>query len=355
MRRGRSPLTFIILNVVISAAVALGLVNLLGGGDGGGGTSQIVPVTVQILVTSTADPDGDATRVASAVDATIEVLTADAGTRSVDLPSDILTDLPGTPLPGDSAAVAAAAAVPSGCIVHSLAEGEFPASLAVEYNVSLSAILLANELTEDDAAFLQIGQELIIPVEGCPIDQLVPPTETPTITPTASATLSDEAATQVIEETNAAETETRLPTATETGTPLPTETEAPSETPTPTVTPTATPALAPTAVDAQVQIVEVLSPGDITAEGVRIVNVGNAVSVAGWTITDAQGNAFVLPEQRLFTNGSVTIYTRPGEDTPIVFFWGRSTAVWGDADDVVTLRDANGRVQSSVRVQDAAP
>jgi hypothetical protein len=104
-----------------------------------------------------------------------------------------------------------------------------------------------------------------------------------------------------------------------------------------------------------VQIVEVLSPGDITAEGVRIVNVGNAVSVAGWTITDAQGNEFVLPEQRLFTNGSVTIYTRPGEDTPIVFYWGRSTAVWGDVDDVVTLRDANGRVQSSVRVQDAAP
>jgi len=358
MRRGRSPLIFIILNVVISAAVALGLVNLLGGGDGGGSSSQIVPVTVQILVTPTPDPDGDATRIASAVDATIEVLTVDAGTRSVDLPPDILTDLPGTPGSSDSAAVpntSEGASVPGECIVHALAEGENPAALSEEYGVTVSAILLANNLTEDDARFLQIGDELVIPVEGCPIDQLVPPTETPTITPTASETLPPEELTQAVEATDAAETETRLPTATETGTATATQTESPSETPTPTATSTATPALAPTAVDAQVQIVEVLSPGDITAEGVRIVNVGNAVSVAGWTITDAQGNEFVLPEQRLFTNGSVTIYTRPGEDTPIVFYWGRSTAVWGEEDDVVTLRDANGRVQSSVRVQDVAP
>jgi competence protein ComEC len=74
------------------------------------------------------------------------------------------------------------------------------------------------------------------------------------------------------------------------------------------------------------------------------------VDITGWTLSDAQGNEFVFPEQRLFTNGSITVYTRAGEDTPVVLYWGRSTAVWGDEGDVATLTDANGRVQSSVRV-----
>lgn len=275
------------------------------------------------------------------------VMRGENDTESVDLPPAILTDLPRTPSDTDSGndgevvITDSGLALPEGCIVHSLAEGENPAALAEEYGVTVSAILIANQLTEDDARFLQIEDELVIPLPDCPIDQIVPPTQTPAPTdevsesPTADGVTGDST-----DETPNATAE---------------EGETPSDenvTPTPSPTATPTPAVAPTAFDAQVRIVEVLSAGDITAEGLRIINEGNAVNVAGWTITDAQGNEFVLPEQRLFTNGSVTIYTRPGEDTPIVFYWGRSTAVWGDEGDVATLTDANGRVQSSVRVSE---
>ncbi|MEO0563243.1 MAG: lamin tail domain-containing protein [Chloroflexota bacterium] len=347
MRRGRSGVVFIILNIIISAGVAFGLVNFLGG-DSSGGSSQIVPVTVQIRVSDTPDPDGDATRIASAVEATLEVFTAGA-TEAVALPPEILTDLPSTPGQDDSGAGtdgATASNLPDGCIVHSVAEGEFPATLAEEYGVTVNAILLANQLTEDDARFIQIGDELVIPLEGCPIDQLVPPTNTPLPTSEATPTAEGESVALAGAE-DGAEIELTVQ-----GTPGEADAEG---TPLPSETPTPTPAVAPTAFNAQVRLVEVLGPGDITAEGIRIVNEGNAVNVAGWTITDAQGNEFILPEQRLFTNGSVTIYTRPGEDTPIVFYWGRSTAVWGDAGDVATLRDADGQVQSSVRIEEIAP
>jgi LysM repeat protein len=355
MRRGRSPILFIILNVIISAAVALGLVNYLGGTGSTGGESQIVPVTVQILVTPTPDPDGDATRIASAVEATLEVLGASA-TEEVDLPPEILTDLPSAPNgnnsdpgsgggsdSGDSVTVSGTP-LPDGCVSHILEEGDFPSTLAEEYGVSMFSILLANELDDESARFLQIGDELIIPLANCPLEELIPPTpevsETPTPTDVPEEETIEADSTDEVEAVAQADDDS---------------TEEPDVTPTPSATPTATPAVAPTATNAQVRIVEILSPGDITAEGIRIVNEGNAVNVAGWTLTDAQGNQFVLPEQRLFTNGSVTIYSRPGEDTPIVFFWGRSTAVWGDDGDVATLENANGQVQSSVLVTDLAP
>jgi hypothetical protein len=114
------------------------------------------------------------------------------------------------------------------------------------------------------------------------------------------------------------------------------------------VAPTIT--LPPTAVNAQVEIVRVISAGDITAEGVEIRNLGGVVNLTGWTLTDGDGNSFTFPEQRLFTNGLVTVFTRVGQNTPIALFWGRNEAVWGDAGETATLANADGDAQSTLRL-----
>ncbi|MGV2433594.1 MAG UNVERIFIED_CONTAM: lamin tail domain-containing protein [Anaerolineae bacterium] len=103
----------------------------------------------------------------------------------------------------------------------------------------------------------------------------------------------------------------------------------------------------PTATNAQVEIVRILKPGDITLEAVEIQNRGEAVNLLGWKLTDAEGNVFEFPEQLLFTDGIVTVFTRDGQDTPIVLFWGRGASVWNVEADVATLKNADGEVQSN--------
>lgn len=333
----RSPIIFVILNILISAAVAYGVIQALPTRTG---ESQIVPITVQVQITATPDPNGEATRLAFAVENTLEARLATLQPAAVpleDLPPEVQEDLnvqvtidPET-LSADPQLASTANALPDGCILHTVAEGENPSIIAEEYNVGFFAIMNINGLTEETATQLQIGDVLIVPLPNCPLDEIAtpePPTPegTPTETPTETPAISD--------------------TPDESAEP----TEPPTETPTPTPSPTATLALAPTSVNAQVEIVEFLSVGDITAEGVRIINNGSAVDITGWTLADAEGNTYTFPEQRLFTGSSITIYTRSGEDTPVVLFWGRNTAVWGDDNEVATLTNANDQVQSSVRV-----
>ncbi len=364
--RGRS-IGFIAINVVVSAGVALGLLQVLPSGDN---STSIQIATVEIRVTTTPDPDGDSTRIASAVDGTVsaQLATFEAtGAAQVDLPPGLLDDDENT---GSASADVAnaqvanedvnlqstASALPDGCVLHVIEEGDAPFIVAEEYGANGFTLMAINGLTEEDAVNLQIGDVIIVPLANCPVEEFLDPTETPSTTPTATQTPSD------TPEVSPTLTSTRTVTPTETSeaTDEATETETPevTETPTltatvtdePTATPTRTPVLAPTAITAQVEIVEVISVGDITAEGIRIINNGAVVDITGWTLTDAQGNEFVMPEQRLFTNGSITIFTRAGDNTPIQLFWGRSTPVWGEPDDVATLTDADGNVQSSVRI-----
>lgn len=125
--------------------------------------------------------------------------------------------------------------------------------------------------------------------------------------------------------------------------------------PTPSITSTgAAPAhqeLPSTAVNAQVQIVRVVGAGDITVEGIEIRNTGGVIDLTGWTLEDFEGNTFVFPEQRLFTNGLITIYTRRGTNTPISLYWGRSQPVWGEPGEIAILSDQRGIVQATYRVQ----
>jgi hypothetical protein len=183
--------------------------------------------------------------------------------------------------------------------------------------------MAVNGLDEETAGFLQIGDVLIVPLEGCELTEIaLAATESATEEPTSLFSDTPEI----------------------TGTP-PTATQPPTFTSTPSSTPTAT--LPPTATNAQVEIVRVLSPGDINAEGVDIRNNGAVVDLTGWELGDAAGDTvYTFPQQRLFTGSVLTVYTRVGTDTPTAKFWGLDTALWSSG-SVLTLSDSDGEVQST--------
>ncbi len=327
--RTRGLLLFVLLNILVTMGVAFALITYFDTRQQG--QAVVEYRTVVVVYTATRDPN--------ATPDTIIITATPRPGEVASLPTGVLDDateeVTATPQPrntlppeieADSELAATVAGLPEGCIVHTLADGENPSVLAEQYDTSIAAILAANALTEEDAAFLQIGQVLVIPLENCPLEFV------PIGTSEESTDATEEIGTaEATEDTSA--------------------TETPAETPTPTITATIT--LPPTAVDAQVQIVEVIAPGDVTTEAVVLRNNGQSVNLAGWTVSDAEGNTYTFPEGYLYDGGEITLYTGVGPRTAIVTYWGRDQAVWGEPGEVVTLSDANGVVQASFRVQSA--
>jgi hypothetical protein len=268
---------------------------------------------VEILITTTPDPN-------ATVPVKIITTTPLPG-QVLGIPTDILSQAASTPAPSqtfDATALGAdpdlqgtVTALPENCILHAVEAGDTPFAIAELYGADGFALLAVNGLTEETAAFLQIGEVLIVPLEGCPLQPQEAPAGAATALPNAE------------------------------------DTEEPEDTRTPTVTPTIT--LVPTAINAQVDIVQVIKAGDVTSEGIEIRNNGPVVDLSDWTLSDAEGNVYVFPERRLFTGGQLTVYTRVGEDTAIAHYWGRTEAIW-DPSDVVTLADEDGRVQATLRL-----
>jgi LysM repeat protein len=326
LMRPRALLLFILVNVLVTTGVAFVIISVFGSREDPNTLAQYI--TVEVIITATRDPDATLP---------VRIITATPRPGEVVLPSDLVdentTEEAGIEDNGDprslaqgtdEAAVADGTALPENCIPHTLEEGEFPSLLAEEYGVPLNTILIANGLTEETATLLQIGQVLIIPLEGCSI-QLPSPTPFEDTAATEEATLDATGEAAALTATATAEV-----------------------TPTPSITPTIT--LPPTAVDAAVQIVDVIAPGDITAEALIIRNNGRNVNLTGWTLTDLDGNVYEFPERNLFSNGEITLFTGAGQNTAVVMFWGRDEAVWGEPGDVVTLADANGVVQATFRI-----
>ena len=356
MRR-RSMLGFLLLNILVSLAVVLLVVNVINPQSSGGQPQQIV-ITVPILVTATIDPQ--ATTPVLIVTATprpgepqqidippgiLDDPTAQARAIAANLTAAIAPTLDPTILgAGGSDIQSTATALPPNCILYALKEGDFPSLIAQEYQVSVAALLEVNGLDENTARFLQIGQVLIVPLEGCPLVGqaerqtqtaaailALTPTDTPTVTgtpPTATFTPST----------------SPTPTSTLTPTPTPTISATPTLSPTPTPTPTAT--LPPTAVNSQMQIVQVANVGDVTAEYVVIRNNGRTVDLNNWTLRDSEGSVYTFQGQFLvFERAEIRVYTGIGADTPIVRYWGRQSAVWSSGETAI-LSDANGVAQA---------
>lgn len=308
----------LLLNIALSAAVAFGVITLMGG-DGEGQTVERV-VTFEVIITATPNPN-------TTPQVIIVTPTPGPGTPvQREIPTNALDQgevptLDGGASPnGDGGDPTLN--LPQGCITHVIDSGETPFVIAEQYGVSGFDVLTVNNLTEEDARFLQIGETLIIPLEGCPIDSLVqqeestPDETTDTETEQPDVTSTPNAEGEIIE----------------------------GDTPTPTLT------LAPTAANAQVEIVDVIGAGDITLESIVISNRGSTINLDNWTLSDADGNTFNFPAgRRIFNGGGVTIFSREGENTPINLFWGEQEALFQPG-DVITLRDDNGDVQATYRI-----
>ncbi len=190
-------------------------------------------------------------------------------------------------------------------ITYRVQPGDTLLTIAAQFNVTVEDIMAANEL--ENPNFIQVGQELIIPVGG-------------------------------------------LPTPTSTATPIPRPTDTPGPTPTPQP-PTATPTgtftplpVTPPATEPMVVIREILDAGVLADEVIFIFNGGRAVRMEGWTLTDVQGNVYTFPNLFLGTGGSVRVHTASGSNSATDLYWGQDAPVWGEPGDIATLRDESGLI-----------
>ena len=190
-------------------------------------------------------------------------------------------------------------------VTYRVQPGDTLLSIAAQFGVSVEDIMTANDL--EDPNFIQVGQELIVPLGGLP-------EPTPTATP--------------------------LPRPTDT--PGPTTTPQPP-TPVPTDTPTPLP-VTPPATEPEVVIRDILGAGVLADEAVLIFNGGRAVRMEGWTLTDAQENVYTFPNLFLGTGGSVRVHTGTGSNSATDLYWGRDAPIWGEPGDVTTLRDESSLV-----------
>jgi LysM repeat protein len=230
--------------------------------------------------------------------------------------------LASTPTPAKAAlgTPGAAAVTPTGApVVHTVQSGDTISGLALKYDVPAEDIIAANQLQNPN--FLQVGAELIIPVGG--LAQI-----TPTWTPQ----------------------------------PTPTETPIPFEPPSVSLTATAlaqagvTATALPTipAGESQVEITEIIGPGNADREAVVITNKGTQrIDMKGWILNDTQGNAYTFLNFVLWPGGNVMVNTRMGQDgSPTVnqLYWGKLQSIW-TVGELATLKDTTGTVVNTFTVK----
>ena len=171
--------------------------------------------------------------------------------------------------------------------------GDTLGKIADTFEVSIDDILTANGIS--DADFLQIGQELIIPVAGFAI-----PTETP----------------------------------------IPTNT--------PDIAPTPISIVTPTQGEVVLEIREVVGVGELVDEAVSLVNIGSRqVGLFEWTLVDEDGFVYTFDQVTLFGEGAgILIHTEAGQSSTLDLYWGLEEPIWS-AGETVRLIDTEGSEQAS--------
>jgi LysM repeat protein len=215
-------------------------------------------------------------------------------------------------------------------VIHVVRAGDTVSGLSATYDVSAEDIIAANNLVNPN--ILQVGMELVIPVGGLPeVTPTFTPMPTPTDTPLPFEPPSSQTATAAAESAVAATAAAGVSTS-----------EAPASTP------------AVGQGEFQIQISEVIGPGQVEQEAVVMTNMGTALAdMLGWTLSDGDGNVYTFPNFRLWGNGSsVTVHSRVGEDgnPPSNFFWGKLAPVWSPG-EVATLEDGDGNVVDTFTVR----
>lgn len=86
------------------------------------------------------------------------------------------------------------------------------------------------------------------------------------------------------------------------------------------------------------EVQAVIVPGDLDTERVLIRNAySEAVSLQGWQVKNSTGGAYTFPILTLYPGGSVSLYSRSGENTSLELYWGLTRAAWKSGITVIVL------------------
>ena len=119
----------------------------------------------------------------------------------------------------------------------------------------------------------------------------------------------------------------------------------------PRVAPTVTQAATPSAAGPALLVIrEIEQPGSLNGETVILTNLGEVVTLTGWTLSDGRTNRYTFPDVTLFPDAEINVHTRAGTDTPSDLYWGASDAVWEATGTVAYLRDVSGKLVATYRV-----
>lgn len=286
MRQLKRLFYIILINVIVSATTVFLVLNYWEKREGSLAASGAEALTPVVLVVTATSPEIPAT-------------------ESVAIPITAAPDNP--PEPTEAASETPPTSTPE-VIQYQVREGDTLGSISVQFDVSVEAIMALNEISDPNTVYL--GQILLIPTGELETEEATP--EAPTEAP---------------------------PTATPSETPLPSTTI-----PTPTA---GTPSGGGQII---VEIVSVISPGDIENERVRISRSGEGeMSLANWSLTDDDGNTYIFPQLFLYTGGAVDVHTKAGLNTVVDLYWGLAAPVWESGEQAI-LRDAQGEVRATYRV-----
>ncbi|HEX9090183.1 MAG TPA: LysM peptidoglycan-binding domain-containing protein [Anaerolineales bacterium] len=191
-------------------------------------------------------------------------------------------------------------------LVYQVKEGDSLGALAIQFNLSVEDLLIANDLSDPDS--LYVGQIIYIPTAPLP-----KATETPTVSTVVA-----------------------------------------SRTPRPSATPTFGPTMTSTATEAgqepQLVIDTVIGAGDLDIEHVLLKRTGNGdLSLSGWRLEDGTGKEYHFPRLTLYKGGSINLYTRTGQDSVADLFWGLSSPVWRTG-KIISLYDAQDQLRATYTV-----
>ncbi|HNS50145.1 MAG TPA: lamin tail domain-containing protein [Anaerolineae bacterium] len=221
-------------------------------------------------------------------------------------------EVPANPEPGQT---------PEGAtsVIHTVVAGDTISGLSLQYDVPAEDIISANQIQNPN--FLTVGARLVIPLGGVEqVEMTAAPAPTATDTPIP------------FEPPSAQMTATAAAEAGATATPLPTP--------------------LPITGELVIEIVEVVKPGVVAQEGVTFANRGSRLAdMSGWTISDAAGNSYTFPSLRLWAGGTVTVFTRAGQDgsPAAALYWGKTQAMWSSG-ETATLKNTDGKTMAEYTV-----
>ena len=87
---------------------------------------------------------------------------------------------------------------------------------------------------------------------------------------------------------------------------------------------------------------------NLNEEWVEVANNGTIdENLTGWVIQDQQNHTYSFPDFNLKAGATVKIHSGTGSNSDEDLYWNRSTSIWNNDGDLVTLIDTSGIVISS--------